>query len=701
MAEDAELDTSVARIAPIDHSGLAANSDIKAALPIVRIHLLGSMRATTYLGADCLPRGRRARAILGCLCLAGGERITRARLAGMLWDRVTDFQARASFRQAFRELTVAFGPLAEELIVADRDAIKLNTDLCWIDALAVMASDLSPDRLSRSDLASLCSGELLEGLDGVSISFDQWLLAERTRFSETLRAQLESELRLAHRSTSHARERADIARRLIGFDPTHEGASRILMRALADMGERAQAMREYARCRDLLGKTLNIEPSPETHALYEAIRSGPEQGDEREIGPVPVRLRKNDRDAGTAPLGSRSRLRVGVLPFLAPPSPQEEGLALSLSQEIAAGLARFRWFDVIAPVTLMHRPAETDVNDDLLRRNELDYVVDGALSVSGDKFQVNVRLLDLMRYATPVWSERFELAPDDLHRIDEVMTARIVGRIDPVILFIEGQPKRRQQYGGTRLLMRAIPLMYSMQREKYEEAGRLIERALLEEPNDAMIAAWAAFWHVFYVGQGWTHDGATSFRTAQGLAIRAIKSDPNNAEALGIYAHICAFLDKDFDSALYYFDRSVRLNPSLGYVWALSAVTRCYIGQPDEALMRMDRYRDLAPFDPYFSFFEGVYVIAHLQKGEYERAATVGRRLVKGHPEFSNGYKPLIAVLGHLGRLEEAQPYITKLLELEPHFTVAQFGRVYPFQRDADRERYMEGLRVAGVPEGE
>src|SRR5262249_33213274 len=154
----------------------------------------------------------------------------------------------------------------------------------------------------------------------------------------------------------------------------------------------------------------------------------------------------------------------------------EEGLALSLSQEIAAGLARFRWFDVIAPVTLMHRPAEAGVSDDLLRRNELDYVVDGALSVSGDKFQVSVRLLDLMRYATPVWSERFELSPDDLHRLDEVMTARIVGRIDPVILFIEGQPKRRQQYGGTRLLMRAIPLMYSMQREKYEEAGRLIER---------------------------------------------------------------------------------------------------------------------------------------------------------------------------------------------------------------------------------
>ena len=62
------------------------------------------------------------------------------------------------------------------------------------------------------------------------------------------------------------------------------------------------------------------------------------------------------------------------------------------------------------------------------------------------RYQISVRLLDLTRYATPVWSDRFELAVGELHRVDEVVTARIVGQIDPVILFIEGQPKRREKY---------------------------------------------------------------------------------------------------------------------------------------------------------------------------------------------------------------------------------------------------------------
>src|SRR4029077_15283684 len=139
--------------------------------PIVRIHLLGALRATTYLGADALPRGRKARAILGCLCLAGGKRLARNRLAAMLWDRVPDFQARASFRQSYRELVVAFGQLAKELISADRETIVLNTSVCWIDALAVLAPDFAQNT-HRSELAAYCSGELLEELHGATLRVD-------------------------------------------------------------------------------------------------------------------------------------------------------------------------------------------------------------------------------------------------------------------------------------------------------------------------------------------------------------------------------------------------------------------------------------------------------------------------------------------------------------------------------------------------
>jgi DNA-binding SARP family transcriptional activator/TolB-like protein len=683
----------LARVVPFQTTP-APGRDSESIRAIARIHILGPMRATSYLGQDILPVGRKARAILGCLCLAGGQRLARSRLAAMLWDRVPEFQARASFRQSYRELVVAFGPLAKDLISADRETVSLKTNLCWIDALAVLSPEAGPH---RSELASHLTGELLEELDGMAVAFDHWLLGERTRFVERRRALLEAELDEAHGEHADARARADIARRLIVFDPTHEGASRILMRALADMGERPQALREFARCRDALKLTLDVEPSPETCALYEAIRSFAvrDERDQTPVSPEPPRKR-----AKTAvPAVTRNRPRVGVLPFLAARSPRDEDIALSMSQEIAAALARFRWFDVIAPVALKRRDDASSLNDDVLRPNQLDFVLDGALTSSAEKYQISVRLLDLTEYATPVWNDRFELRVDELHKLDEIVTAKIVARIDPVILYIEGQPKRREKHGATGLLLRAIPLFYRMDRASYEECGRLIDEALKIDPENSMVLGWAAYWRMTCVGQGLTSDTETTFQIAEDLALRALKFDPENAEAMGIYAHTCSW-KKDFPAALHWFDRALRLNPNLPVVWALSAVAHCYTGDYEEALRRMDRYRELAPFDPYFGYYETIDAIAHLMARNYTTAVTIGRRVAKANPGFVNASKPLIVALGHLRKADEAKPYIDRLLEIDPNFTVKSHGETYPFANDYDRLHYLEGLRLAGVPEG-
>ncbi len=240
--------------------------------------------------------------------------------------------------------------------------------------------------------------------------------------------------------------------------------------------------------------------------------------------------------------------------------------------------------------------------------------------------------------------------------------------------------------------------MYSLEREKFEAARKLLDQATENDPADPVVAAWSAYWHLFCWGQGWTSDAASTAATARELAVKAIRGDPENAESLGIYAHICAFMEKDFDSALHYFERSLRLNPNLPFIWHLSATTYSYIGEPNIALRQLERYCGFAPFDPYFYFWKNAYAIAYIFKNEYAKAVTVGQRVTEANPNFINGYKPLIAALGHLDRRDEARPYLDKLLSLEPSFTVESFGRTYPFRKQDDRERYMKGLLLAGAP---
>lgn len=693
------------RIAPSDLGQVVPLSQAKRdysrraqTSPLVRIHLLGNMRATSFRHADILPRGKKARALLGCLCLAEGARVARTRIATMLWDRVSEYQSRASFRQAFRELVVAFGPLAETLLFADRETVRLDTDACWIDGLALLSKEPGAEKGTRGKLAELCKGDLLEDLSGVSASFDQWVLGERSRFTERLRHLLEEEMSNANQSHNEPSAREEIARRLTKFDPTHEGATRVLMRALSDRHERGQALSEYKRCQKALKLAFGVEPSPETRALFEAI--GMFSRDTREAPPavLAVETQKPQKVAPVAP--KRGHRRVGVLPFSAIPPEVDDRLAFLVAQEVAAALGRFRWFDVVAPMALVRASAPTFIQDSELRRRDLDYVVDGSVSLSGETYQISVRLLNLTQDATPVWSKTVDLPTDRLDQLDERVTAQIVSEIDPVIHYIEGRPRSRDDDDAIGYVLRAIPLMHTMERPKYEEAGRLIEHARLMDPENAMVLAWAAYWRVYFVGQDWAVDPVAEAEIALDYVRRATQIDPNNAEALAIYAHIWAFLHKDPEMALHYFGMALKLNRHLPFIYAFMAVTCCYLGDPDKALQLLERCQNLTSSQPSFSLYVNPAAIAHLMKGDYEAAVAVGRHVIESTPAYSNGYKPLIAALGHLGRRKEAKRYIEKLMSIEPRFTIKRFGDNYPFKREEDRAHYVEGLRLAGAPEG-
>src|SRR5262249_35611302 len=136
-----------------------------------------------------------------------------------------------------------------------------------------------------------------------------------------------------------------VARRLLSFDPTHQDAWNALMRALAKRGEREQALREYQHCKQTLWEAVRVKPLTETERLYQSIRTEvPRTAMPRATHVLPDLHRTADIHRATP---SRHRLRVGVLPFREIDCKNEKGLGLSLSHEIAAGLARFRWFDVI------------------------------------------------------------------------------------------------------------------------------------------------------------------------------------------------------------------------------------------------------------------------------------------------------------------------------------------------------------------
>jgi hypothetical protein len=61
---------------------------------------------------------------------------------------------------------------------------------------------------------------------------------------------------------------AQVAREAIALEPFRESSHQRLMRCEAALGNRAEAVRVYHRCREMLRDELGVEPSPETRAQF-------------------------------------------------------------------------------------------------------------------------------------------------------------------------------------------------------------------------------------------------------------------------------------------------------------------------------------------------------------------------------------------------------------------------------------------------
>ena len=667
--------------------------------PLVRLVLLGRMEAWSLASTAVLPRGRKARALLAVLGLAGGQPVPRARLGALLWSTRGVEQQRLSLRQALHEVQQALAGAGAPLLQPGRDSLALPAGRIWVDALEVART--GPVRPETLDLLG---AELLADLDGLDPAFDAWL-AERRRALKAstvaVAAALLDQAQGAGLGEGHGPEAtARAARRLLAIDPLQEGAWRGLMRAEAARGDRVAALAAYRGCAEALAAQLGTRPGPETEALAAALREGgAPAGPATALVAVPA--------ARPAARGAR----IGVLPLAAPGAVPEEDLSVGLAEEITAALACLRWMFVVDSSSLAAAAAREGA-EAAARGMGLDFLLAGTVRRGGAcdaaRIRISLRLTDLRPPAGVVWTQRFEREAADLLALQDEVAAAVVARIDPEILLIEAHRLGRQAGGQAgaaidasayALLLRAIPAIHRLDRAGFLAAGAWLRQATALEPEYAPALAWHAYWHLFLLGQGWVAAGAeaAAMAEAERLASRAIAVDPLDAQALTILGHVHAFVHHRVEEAAALHRRALALNPNLAMAWVFLGMAESYLGEHPAALARLDRYRDLAPCHPHAFFFDAARAVPLLLLRRYAEAAAVCRAAIALQPGFSFPQKVLLAALGHLGEREAAAAAKARLLAIEPGFTLAQALLRTPLRRAADRAHYRAGLRLAGL----
>lgn len=646
---------------------------------VLSLSLLGRIRATDRFGADMLPRGRKARALLAILALASPAPILREQACQLLWSRRDREQARASLRQSIHELQESLAGLGREVLIIERGLLRLQRDAIWLDFDGFIAED-------QIDVTAgpLPRAALMEDLVGLDQGFDRWLDEQRRKMTRLIVQRAEAMLALPDTSAIAPRVRQAAAEFLLDLDAAHESASRTLIGLHVAHGERTAALQVFEQLTQALAKS-GLAPSGATTDLIADLRAA-------QASPIAA--------PGPAPAAKRV-LRLGVLPFRTIDGGTGEGLAAGLADELTTALSRFRWFCLVASPSLAALATEPRDGSVRWQALDLDFLVEGTVRHSGDRLRVSAHLLDLRAGGEVVWADRFDRVGTDIMCLQDDIAAAMVAQIDPKLLLHAGRRSVVRPGGSLSAYERVlgtIPALYQMEKTSFVAAGAALEQATALDPDYAGAFTWLAYWHVFMVGQGWSVDHAPTLAKAGQLAKRAIALDASDARGHAIAGHVCDMQYLPTARSFDFHQRALSLNPNLPLAWAFAGLAQSLSGNQDEAIRMIRHAKALSPFDPHGFYFETLLIMPYLLLHDFTTAAELGRRAIALNPALSTTYKGLLSALGHLGLGEEASAVCQKLWMLEPGFNLTIASARSAMRHEADRALYLDGLRKGGLP---
>ncbi len=569
----------------------------------------------------------------------------------------------------------------QSLITADRERLFLQAEAVWIDVRQMLAATIDDPRALWAG-----AGELLEEFDGLDPALDRCVMHERGR----LRAHALGVLGPLFDTRSPAEDVVPLARQLLRFDSTHEGAWRSLMQAHADQGERVAAFDAYSRCRSALQAGRGAVPDEETERLFARIKSGEAVSARK----VPY------RGQGHAQVEGFQGFRP-IIVAVQPLGVRGEGADASqsgeqLGQALSSALLKF------VNRRLVSIASATDSRDSGPLPHGAagpDYIVEGSLHAANGSQRANVRLVKRGDGEFIAWAGQFAMVPGH----SDAWAQQVAARLDQQLGWEESKRATRlsvEECSAEDLVYRAWPFMLRLGSPDFAAAEPLLRRALALDPCFAPAHFHLAFNLCVQIAQGTVEDLGRVVSDARYHAARAMSLAPDNAKALAVAGHVRAFLDHKPAEGLELQEQAIRLNPGLPMAWGFSAGACTFLGRTAEARSRLARYRQAEIEDQNGIMFECLVVVLELGARDISAAVEAGRRTIALVPQFAAGLRYHLAALGHAGLVEEALYVRERLLQVQPDLTIALAIAQTPLRVDADRDYLAEGLRLAGLAEG-
>jgi DNA-binding SARP family transcriptional activator len=221
--------------------------------------------------------GRQGRIAFVFLAINRHRSVHREELMGAIWPDDAPAQSDSALDAILSKLrsmlkTAGLAPPAAGIDVSSGSiALQLPSSARIDIEAAANALDEAEGALRRNDTTNAWS------LANVAVVISRrpflpdveapWIQSQRTALKTLQMRALQC---LVTVSSSHGEPLLAIqhAGEMVELDPFKETAYQLLMKMHAAAGDRAEALRVFAKCRELLRDELGVSPSPQTEAVY-------------------------------------------------------------------------------------------------------------------------------------------------------------------------------------------------------------------------------------------------------------------------------------------------------------------------------------------------------------------------------------------------------------------------------------------------
>ena len=249
------------------------------------------------------------------------------------------------------------------------------------------------------------------------------------------------------------------------------------------------------------------------------------------------------------------------------------------------------------------------------------------------------------------------------------------------------------------LHLRGMASVYHWTKRSVGDALQLFYKAIEQDHEFSTAygaAAWCYYWRMV---NGWMEDRGSETAEVLRLSHSAAELGWDDAVALSSGGLALGRVAGEVEAGIEMVDRALVLNSNLASAWNASGFLRTFLGAHDLAIEHLNHTMRLNPLDYLIFHTQAATALAYFIAGRDQLAWKMAEQSCRLQPRFASALRMAAASSACAGRLVEARQFMTRALEIDPNQRVSNLkSRVGPF-RPQDFAKYVDGLRLAGLPE--